>query len=157
MQAAKSIPCPITTIENAQQENQLNPNSCTLFDTWFNSSSSTNSTNVLASIDGSPAFQSILGISSIEVAMKNDYRGDAYPYINTKYDVEEHVHAFLSLKQAAAMAQFMIVLILQLVMSPKLPLLASDYGLDIKTGVHNFMAEYADDLSKQSIPVGILA
>ena len=50
----------------------------------------------------------------------------------------------------------MILLILKLVMSPKLPLSAPDYGIDIENGINGFMSKYADSLDKHGIPVRII-
>ena len=47
----------------------------------------------------------------------------------------------------------MILLTLKLVMSPKLPLSAPDYGKDIETGIHGFMSRYADNMDTNGIPV----
>ena len=61
------------------------------------------------------------------------------------------MEAFLDLDQATAMGKFMIVLILKLVMSPKLPLSAPNYGHDIEAGIQSFMKKYADNLDKNGI------
>lgn len=81
--------------------------------------------------------------------MKNNYHGDAYPFIRTNYDTKNHVEAFLDISQAEKMAQFMIVLMLKLVMSPVLPLSPHQYGKDIEKGIQNFMGKYADTLGKK--------
>ena len=47
----------------------------------------------------------------------------------------------------------MILLTLKLVMSPKLPLSAPDYGKDIETGIDGFMSRYADNMDTNGIPV----
>ena len=85
--------------------------------------------------------------------MKNDYLGDVYPFIKTHHDTRSNVEAFLDLDQATAMGKFMIVLILKLVMSPKLPLSAPNYGHDIEEGIQNFMNKYANDLDTHGMPV----
>ncbi len=145
-------------MENAQQDDinsQVPVESCSLFKTWLNTSSFLANNSTYESVDGNP-FQSILGISSLELAMKNNYQGDYYPFIKTHYDTEDQVETFLDLSQATAVAQFMIILILKLVMSPKLPLSAPDYGTDIQAGVLDFMGKYADNLDKHGIPVSSL-
>ena len=150
MEAASSVECPPLT-----QDNEFDYSRCTLLDTWLSSDSpsgSVHNSSHSISVDGSP-FQSILGISSLEVAMKNDYHGDAYPFIKTHHDTWSHVEAFLDLDQATAMGKFMIVLILKLVMSPKLPLSAPNYGQDIEAGIQSFMNKYADNLDKHGIRV----
>ena len=162
MDAALSIDCPSNPLEmeNAQQ-NELDRPRCTLFNTWADSDPSLDphhnnhshiSHSSSISVDGSP-FQSILGISSLEVAMKNDYHGDSYPFIKTHYDTQDQVETFLDLTQATAMGQFMIVLILKLVMSPKLPLSAPDYGKDIEDGIQSFMSKYSNNMDTHGIPV----
>ena len=82
------------------------------------------------------------GISTLELTMKNHYHGEAYPFSNSYYDTESQVDIFLDLNQATAMAQFMVVLILKLVMSPKLPFSAPDYGSDIEQGIDHFMSKW---------------
>ena len=47
----------------------------------------------------------------------------------------------------------MILLTLKLVMSPKLPLSAPDYGKEIEAGIQGFMSRYADDMATNGIPV----
>ena len=47
----------------------------------------------------------------------------------------------------------MILLTLKLVMSPKLPLSAPDYGKEIEAGIHGFMSRYADNMDTNGIPV----
>ena len=71
--------------------------------------------------------------------MKNNFHGEVYPFSNSHYDTQSQVDLFLDLSQADAMAKFMVVLILKLVMSPKLPLSALDYGTDVEQGINNFM------------------
>ena len=73
--------------------------------------------------------------------MKNHFHGEVYPFSNSHYDTESQVDIFLDLNQATAMAQFMVVLILKLVMSPKLPFSAPDYGTDVEQGIQRFMGE----------------
>jgi hypothetical protein len=84
MEAASSIECPENTAlpeMEKSQEDKLNNSRCTLYDTLFSSATTTsdhnNSSTGCISVDGSP-FQSILGISSLEVAMKNDYQGKEF-------------------------------------------------------------------------------
>ena len=84
MEAASSIECPenpaLPEMEKSQ-EDKLNNSRCTLYDTLFSSATTSsdhnNSSTGCISVDGSP-FQSILGISSLEVAMKNDYQGKEF-------------------------------------------------------------------------------
>ena len=71
--------------------------------------------------------------------MKNHFHGEVYPFSNSHYDTKAQVDNYLDLNQAAAMAQFMIVLILKLVMSPKLPFSVVDYGRDVEAGIQHFM------------------
>ena len=63
MEAALSVDCPSNPreMENAQQEDQVNPQRCTLFNYWTNHSKEKDSW-LMNSVDGSP-FQSILGSS----------------------------------------------------------------------------------------------
>ena len=63
MEAALSVDCPSNPreMENAQQEDQVNPQRCTLFNYWTNHSTEKDSW-LMNSVDGSP-FQSILGSS----------------------------------------------------------------------------------------------
>ena len=83
MEAASSIECPENSEPKMEksQENKLNNSRCTLYDTLFSSATTSsdhnNSSTGCISVDGSP-FQSILGISSLEVAMKNDYQGKEF-------------------------------------------------------------------------------
>lgn len=151
-----AIECPTNPLkmENAQQQNQEQDTSCSLFDLWFNSSMSTKNDTSIGVVDGSP-FQSIFGISSLEVAMKNHYPGDSYPFTKTHYDTEDQVETFLDLSQATAMGQFMIVLLLKLVMNPKLPLSAVDYGRDVEAGIAQFMNKYSTNLDSHGIPVSL--
>ena len=83
-----------------------------------------------------------IGISTLELTMKNNYHGEVYPFSNSHYDTQSQVDLFLDLSQADAMAKFMVVLILKLVMSPKLPLSALDYGTDVEQGINHFMGTY---------------
>ena len=166
MDAASSVECPQSTkskmvpdpykYHGSQDQHQR----CTLFESWFKKESKNSSVyhgpnqspTLTQSVDGSP-FQSILGISSLEVAVKNEYKGDFYPFTRTHYDTQDQVKTFLDLTQATAMSQFMIVLILKLVMSPKLPLYAPDYGEDVHNSIQSFMAKYATNLDTHGIPV----
>ena len=92
--------------------------------------------------------------SSSNIAVQNSlYRGDAYPFTKTHFDTKDHVEKFLDLSQATAIGKFMILLTLKLVMSPKLPLSAPDYGKDIETGIDGFMSRYADNMDTNGIPV----
>ena len=84
---------------------------------------------------------SFLGISTLELTMKNHFHGEVYPFSNSHYDTKAQVDNYLDLNQAAAMAQFMIVLILKLVMSPKLPFSVVDYGRDVEAGIQHFMGK----------------
>jgi len=158
MEAASSIECPENSEPKMEksQEDKLNNSRCTLYDTLFSSATTSsdhnNSSTGCISVDGSP-FQSILGISSLEVAMKNDYQGDAYPFTKTHFDTQHHVEKFLDLSQATAIGKFMILLTLKLVMSPKLPLSAPDYGKEIEAGIQGFMSRYADNMDTNGIPV----
>ena len=83
MEAASSIECPENSEPKMEksQEDKLNNSRCTLYDTLFSSATTSsdhnNSSTGCISVDGSP-FQSILGISSLEVAMKNDYQGKEF-------------------------------------------------------------------------------
>ena len=148
-----SVECPENPLEmeNAQQ-NDFDAQPCTLYNTWFNQSQ--NDTMWSNSVDGSP-FQSFLGISSLQVAMRNDYQGDFYPYFNTNFDTKSQVQQYLDLNQATSMAQFMVILILKLAMSPKLALSPLDYGMDVKVGMNGFMEKHADKLSQNGIQVRI--
>ena len=150
MEAAISVDCPENPLqmENAQQADQTDAKPCTLYQ-WFNQSQNDSFSN---SVDGSP-FQSILGISSLQVAMRNDYQGDIYPYFNTNFDTKSQVEQFLDLNQATSMAQFMVILTLKLSMSPKLGLSPLDYGLDVQEGIERFMGSYADILSHHEVQV----
>lgn len=150
-----SVDCPENPLnmENAQQNNQLNDKPCTLFNSWFNQTQ--NDTELWSnSVDGSP-FQSFLGISSLQVAMRNNYQGDFYPYFNTNFDTKSQVEQYLDLNQATSMAKFMVILTLKLAMSPKLSMSPLHYGLDVQEGMHKFMAKYADNLSQHGIQVNI--
>ncbi len=49
------------------------------------------------------------------------------------------------------MAQFLVALILQLVMSPQIPLIASDYGKDVKAGIDLFLAENGQLLADHGV------
>jgi len=153
MEAALSVDCPSNPreMENAQQEDQVNPQRCTLFNYWTNHSKEKDSW-LMNSVDGSP-FQSILGISTLELTMKNHFHGEVYPFSNSHYDTKAQVDNYLDLNQAAAMAQFMIVLILKLVMSPKLPFSVVDYGRDVEAGIQHFMAKHATSLSDHGVEV----
>jgi hypothetical protein len=149
------IPDPLK-MENAQQENQLAPTRCTLYDSWLKSDNdSIVMKNSGSNTGGGSSFQSILGVSSLQIAMRNTHFevGDSYPFINTHYDTSYHVETFLDLRQAASVGKFVTNLILQLVMSPKLPLLASDYGQDVNSGVQLFMAKHADLLATHGVQV----
>ena len=90
-------------------------------------------------MDSTLHLTSFLGISTLELTMKNHFHGEVYPFSNSHYDTKAQVDNFLDLNQAAAMAQFMIVLILKLVMSPKLPFSVVDYGRDVEAGIQHFM------------------
>ena len=79
--------------------------------------------------------------------MKNNFHGEVYPFSNSHYDTQSQVDLFLDLSQADAMAKFMVVLILKMVMSPKLPLSALDYGTDVEQGINNFMGMLTQILS----------
>lgn len=152
MESALSVECREVPehMENAQQasgQNDPDPHYCTLFDTWFNSSFNNDPRNV----DGSP-FQSILGISSLEVAMKNHNAAtDLYPFTKSDWDTKSHVETYLDLTQAASVAKFIVILILKLVSSPKLPLSAADYGNDVKAGVQAFMGQHGSTLNDHGV------
>jgi len=148
MEAALSVDCPSNPreMENAQQEDQR----CTLFSYW--SQSTEKDAWLMKTVDGSP-FQSILGISTLELTMKNNFHGEVYPFSNSHYDTQSQVDLFLDLSQADAMAKFMVVLILKMVMSPKLPLSALDYGTDVEQGINNFMEKYNAILHQHKVDI----
>ena len=89
-------------MENAQQgesaaseaEDGATSNGCTLFDKWSKSDNSSILNKITPSnTGGGTTFQSVLGISSLEISMKNRHakNGDSYPFHHTSLDTSDMV------------------------------------------------------------------
>ena len=100
-------------------------------------------------------FQNILGISSLDISIKNRHSasGDIYPYVSSKMDTADKAITHLELQHAVSMTKFLIIVILKLITPVELPLTALEYGNHVQADVNIFLSKYADDLAANRIDI----
>ncbi|TRY69059.1 hypothetical protein TCAL_04427 [Tigriopus californicus] len=145
--AAKSVPC--ITKKNIDDD-------CTLFSTWIDEDAAATSlkSDKLMMSDPQHSFQSILGVSTIEVALKT--LAMPYPHTNSSMDTVSAIKTILDpeFKHAALVARFLTILLLQLTMTPNLPGSVSDYANKIHSDIHTFIQVNDKDLEEHDVNVG---
>lgn len=100
---------------------------------------------------GASSFESILGIPSIDLTVKNRHSatGDGYPYEGSLLDNPKNTKTYLKFEQAEIIAKFLVDVIMQLVDSAKLDMSATAYANDVKKGIYQFLkSQNADSLAK---------
>eukprot|EP00095_Tigriopus_kingsejongensis_P005876 maker-scaffold38_size502422-snap-gene-3.21 protein:Tk05876 transcript:maker-scaffold38_size502422-snap-gene-3.21-mRNA-1 annotation:"glutamate carboxypeptidase 2" len=125
--AAKSVPCP---------HKMGIDDDCTLFSKWIKEE---NGGDHLMLDNPQNPFQNVLGVSTIEVALKSIFM--PYPHSNASVDTTTAVQRLLDpeFKHASLIAKFVAILIFQLVMTPNLPGSVSDYAAKIHQDIHAFV------------------
>eukprot|EP00096_Caligus_rogercresseyi_P014815 TRINITY_DN7307_c0_g1_i1.p1 TRINITY_DN7307_c0_g1~~TRINITY_DN7307_c0_g1_i1.p1 ORF type:complete len:824 (-),score=172.70 TRINITY_DN7307_c0_g1_i1:147-2618(-) len=100
-------------------------------------------------------FQSLLGISSVEISIKNEDQNGAYPYFKTDHDTPDMVERFLDpgFENSVLVGKFVATLAMVLSTSKKLPMSVYDYAQDLSRESESFFKSYAGVLKENELDV----
>uniref|UniRef100_A0A0K2UC67 Nacetylated alphalinked acidic dipeptidase 2 [Falco cherrug] n=1 Tax=Lepeophtheirus salmonis TaxID=72036 RepID=A0A0K2UC67_LEPSM len=100
-------------------------------------------------------FQSFLGVSSVEISIKNENGNDAYPYVKTMHDTPETVEKFLDprFQNSVLVGKYVATITMILSTSKKLPMWVSDYAKEVSQESIKFFRTYAQVLKENELNV----
>ncbi|CAB4054611.1 NAALAD [Lepeophtheirus salmonis] len=98
-------------------------------------------------------FQSFLGVSSVEISIKNENGNDAYPYVKTMHDTPETVEKFLDprFQNSVLVGKYVATITMILSTSKKLPMWVSDYAKEVSQESIKFFRTYAQVLKENEL------
>ena len=101
----------------------------------------------------SSVFQNMLGMTSLDVSVRNTYHrtGDSYPLVDTPLDTMTQAQRFLELGHAVHIGKFLTVLIMQLVTKAQLPFRVTAYADLMHRDLTRLLDTYGDAMGRRGV------